>query len=317
MLQVPYNLQIIRLKLIVLWVLQMQDEIIPHLEPGRLPSTLDPDAIQQPDKAKKLPQRPVRISAWKLAKLDANEATKAAAKARASSSVLRPISSRHHPYEADYVSSSNVSGRSSPTSTDQGFNNRNARAGTSKVSPKSSYPPSRASREDVETGRYTASNLSSPHVSSLAPSPLEQKSSNVDQFNPIYQTSNYQSPLSEKQSEGKGNVGQIPTEKGNSTLQGNKRSVIIWDQEAGRFVSSSRPVGSSSGAELMYTGQSIFFGGPVLNEPSARGTRNIGTLASEHDRSSTFQQGRSQRGGQLPVFVPSDSEQNQFSSRLI
>lgn len=312
MLQVPYNLQIIRLKLIVLWVLQMQDEIIPHLEPGRLPSTLDPDAIQQPDEAKKLPQRPVRISAWKLAKLDANEATKAAAKARASSSVLRPISSRHHPYEADYVSSSNVSGRSSPTSTDQGFNNRNARAGTSKVSPKSSYPPSRASREDVETGRYTASNLSSPHVSSLAPSPLEQKSSNVDQCNPIYHSSNDQSPLSEKQSIGNGNVGQIPTEKGDSFLQGNKRSVIFWDQEAGRFVSSSRSGGSSSGAELLYSGQSIFFGGPVLNEPSARGARNIGTLAFEHDRSSSYQQGRSQRGGQLPVFVPSDSEQTSF-----
>ncbi|KAL6183872.1 hypothetical protein ACLB2K_045282 [Fragaria x ananassa] len=141
---------------------QMQDEIIPHLEPGRLPSTLDPDEIQQPDKAKKLSQRPVRISAWKLAKLDANEASKAAAKARASSSVLRPISSQHHQYEAHYVSSGNVSGRSSPTSTDQGYNNRNTRAGTSKLSPMSSYPPSRASREDVEIGHYAGSNLSSP-----------------------------------------------------------------------------------------------------------------------------------------------------------
>ncbi|PRQ19353.1 putative protein S-acyltransferase [Rosa chinensis] len=296
---------------------QMQDEIIPHLEPGRLPSTLDPDAIQQPDKAKKLPQRPVRISAWKLAKLDANEATKAAAKARASSSVLRPISSEHHPYEAEYVSSSNVSGRSSPTSTDQGFNNRNTRTGTSKLSPMSSYPPSRASREDVEIGRYAGSNLSSPHVSSLTPSPLEQKTSNLDQFNPIYQSSNDQSPLSGKQSEAKVNVGQMPTEKGNSILQGNGRSSVFWDQEAGRFVSSSRSGGSSSGAELLYTGQSIFFGGPVLNEPPARGTRNIGSLASEHDRGSTYQQGRSQRGGQLPVFVPSESEKNQFSSRLI
>ncbi|KAM5573938.1 hypothetical protein ABKV19_013453 [Rosa sericea] len=282
-----------------------QDEIIPHLEPGRLPSTLDPDAIQQPYKAKKLPQRPVRISAWKLAKLDANEATKAAAKARASSSVLRPISSQHHPYEAEYVSSSNVSGRSSPTSTDQGFKNRNTRAGTSKLSPMSSYPPSRASREDVEIGRYAGSNLSSPHVSSLTPSPLEQKTSNLDQFNPMYQSSNDQSPLSEKQIEGNVNVGQMPTEKGNSSLQGNKRSSVFWDQEAGRFVSSSRSGGSSSGAELLYTGQSIFFGGPVLNEPPARGT------------GSTYQQGRSQRGGQLPVFVPSDSEKNQFSSRLI
>ncbi|XP_050378120.1 protein S-acyltransferase 21 [Argentina anserina] len=264
---------------------QMQDEIIPHLEPGRVPSTLDPDEVQQPDKAKKLPQRPVRISAWKLAKLDANEATKAGAKARASSSVLRPISSQHHPYDADYVLSSNVSGRSSRTSTDHGFSNKNTRAGTSNLSPLSSYPPSCASREDVEIGRYTGSNLSSPHVSSLAPSPLEQKAPNMDQFNPIYQSSFNESPFSEKQSERNVTVGQMRTEKGDSRLQqGNKRSSVFWDQEAGRFVSSSRSTGSSSGAELLYTGQSIFFGGPVLNEIPARGTRTTGSLVSDHDR---------------------------------
>lgn len=66
-----------------------QDEVIPHLEPGRLPSTVDPDAVD--NKGKKPPQRPVRISAWKLAKLDSTEAMKAGAKARASSSVLRPL----------------------------------------------------------------------------------------------------------------------------------------------------------------------------------------------------------------------------------
>ncbi|KAK9145546.1 hypothetical protein Sjap_005449 [Stephania japonica] len=52
------------------------------------------------------------ISAWQIAKLDSKEAVKAAAKARASSSVLRPLSSRHRPYEADHLSGSNVSGRS-------------------------------------------------------------------------------------------------------------------------------------------------------------------------------------------------------------
>ncbi|CAL5406514.1 unnamed protein product [Camellia sinensis] len=83
-----------------------QDEIIPHLQPGRLPSTVDPDAIQ-PDKGK-IPQRPVRISAWKLAKLDSNEAIKAGAKARASSSVLRPecltsSTSRDNQWEHTYL----------------------------------------------------------------------------------------------------------------------------------------------------------------------------------------------------------------------
>ncbi|OWM84600.1 hypothetical protein CDL15_Pgr014171 [Punica granatum] len=47
-----------------------QDEIIPNLVPGRLPSTVDPDTAQLSDKGKRLSQQQVRISAWKLAKLD-------------------------------------------------------------------------------------------------------------------------------------------------------------------------------------------------------------------------------------------------------
>ncbi|KAK3010628.1 hypothetical protein RJ639_012331 [Escallonia herrerae] len=295
-----------------------QDEIVPHLEPGRLPSTVDPDAIQPPDKGKKLPQRAVRISAWKLAKLDSNEAVKAGAKARASSSVLRPVSSRRQPYDADQLSSANMSGRSSPTSTYQGFSERNARAATSK----SSYPPSRASREDIETCAHSVSNLSSPHPANLTPSPIGQRASNMDHFNPMYQSSADQSPWSAKASDGtetvvSQNVTQIPTRRNNLGIAENTKSSVYWDQEAGRFVSSAtRSVGSSSqtsGTELTYSGQSIFFGGPLVNEQLARGTRNVPERGST---SSHYQQGRSQRGGQLPVFVPSDSQQNSFSSRL-
>ncbi|XP_059461030.1 protein S-acyltransferase 21 isoform X2 [Corylus avellana] len=300
-----------------------QDEIIPHLEPGRLPSTVDPDAVQSSDMGKRLPQRPVRISAWKLAKLDSNEAIKAAAKARASSSVLRPLSSRHHPYDVDHLSSSNVSGRSSPISTDQGFHNRNARAGTSRLSPpKSSYPPSLVSKEDSETCHHSISNLSSPQLSNVTPSRLEQQTVNVDHFNPIYQSSADQSPSSRRQSEQnenpvRENVARMPMRNNNLGVAENTRSSVYWDQEAGRFVSSSS---RSFGSELLYTGQSIFFGGPVVNEQQPRGSRNGSSSGSASlDRGSTssyYQQGRSQRGGQLPVFVPSDSRQNQFSSRL-
>ncbi|KAL5557689.1 hypothetical protein UlMin_033900 [Ulmus minor] len=285
---------------------QMQDEIIPHLEPGRLPSTVDPDAVPQPDKGKKIPQRVPRISAWKLAKLDSNEAIKAAAKARASSSVLRPISSHH----ADYISSSSVSGRSSPISTDQGFHNRNGRAGTSRISPKSSYPPSRASREDVESCHHSLSNFSSPQVPNFpaGPPPLGQRFSSSDHHNPIYQSSMDQSQKSEKQIRGNENVMQQQPPAAAPAMRKNNNSSVIWDQEAGRFVSaSSRDAGSSQvgGEELQYTGQSIFFGGPILNEQSNRGTRS---------NSTTYQWDRSQSGGQLPVFVPSDYQQ--FSSRL-
>lgn len=317
-----------------------QDEIIPHLEPGRLPSTVDPDAVQA-DKGKKVAQRPVRISAWKLAKLDSSEAIKAGAKARASSSVLRPISSKHHQYDTDYVSSANMSGKSSPTSTNHGFYERNARAGISRLSStKSSYPPSRASREDNETCGHSISNLSSPlAAANLTPSPLGgggQGSSNRDHFNPIYQSSADQSPLSARAAAAAAdrneappvNNNLVPARRNNPNVIENSKpsSAVFWDQEAGRFVSSSATrssTGTSSisqfaGAELTYTGQSIFFGGPLVNDQSVRGTRAGGGGGGGQQRSSSssnyFQQGRSQRGGQLPVFVPSESQQNQSSS---
>ncbi|PPR82867.1 hypothetical protein GOBAR_AA37840 [Gossypium barbadense] len=289
--------------------MEHQDEIVPHLDPGRLPSTVDPDAVQPPDKGKRLPQRPVRISAWKLAKLDSNEAVKAATKARASSSVLRPIGARHHPCSADQVSSSTISGRSSPISTDHGFRTKNARAGTL-----NSYPSSHASREDAESCARSVDEISSAHLSSITPSPMAQQHSNREHFNPMYETSGNQSPLSTKQSEANEHAAGYPIRKNSSSIESSKTSVF-WDPEAGRFVSSSsRNAGSlqASGSELLYSGQSIFFGSPLMNELANRGTRSTSSLSVGLGRGSTsshhyHQQGRLQRGAQLPVFVPSDS----------
>ena len=306
-----------------------QDEIIPHLEPDRLPSTVDPDSMPPPDKGKSLAHRPVRISAWKLAKLDSNEAIKAGAKARASSSVLRPASSRHHPYDSDHLSNSNVSGRSSPTSTNHGFHERNTRAGTSRLSSsKSSYPPSRASREDIEMCGHNISNLNSPHPPNLTPSPLEQRASNRDHFNPIYMSSADRSPLSAKASDANetavSDVERVPMSRNLGAAENSRLSSVFWDQEAGRFVSAAtRSVSSSSqvsGREpLTYAGQSIFYGGSLVDEQLSRGTRTGNSLPSDPEIRSTssyYRQGRSQQGGQLPVFVPSDSQHHQFSSRL-
>ncbi|KHG26329.1 hypothetical protein F383_09084 [Gossypium arboreum] len=296
--------------------MEHQDEIVPHLDPGRLPSTVDPDAVQPPDKGKRLPQRPVRISAWKLAKLDSNEAVKAATKARASSSVLRPIGARHHPCSADQVSSSTISGRSSPISTDHGFRTKNARAGTL-----NSYPSSHASREDAESCARSVDEISSAHLSSITPSPMAQQHSNREHFNPMYETSGNQSPLSTKQSEANEHAAGYPIRKNSSSIESSKTSVF-WDPEAGRFVSSSsRNAGSlqAPGSELLYSGQSIFFGSPLMNELANRGTRSTSSLSVGLGRGSTsshhyHQQGRLQRGAQLPVFVPSDSpsQPNQF-----
>lgn len=90
-----------------------QDEVVPHLAPGSIPSTVDPDASNVDVKRESRSQKhAVRISAWKLAKLNPNEATQAAAKARESSSVLRPLKTRDVSIaETDY--SSSISSRSS------------------------------------------------------------------------------------------------------------------------------------------------------------------------------------------------------------
>ncbi|KAK1431288.1 hypothetical protein QVD17_07744 [Tagetes erecta] len=265
--------------------MDQQDEVIPHLEPGRLPSTIDPDAVQPLDKGKKVPQRPVRISAWKLAKLDSNEAIKAGAKARASSSVLRPLGSKHNPNDLDRLSSSNLSIISSTNST-----NHHKRSHS-----KNSYPPSRASREDTDTCNHSVSNMSSPGPASLP---------GREHFNPVYQTSANQSPWAGNNEPVTVQQVAITGARRNNLGVGesNRSSSVYWDQEAGRFVSAStRSVGggSSSGTDLTYTGQSIFFGGPIVGG-GQRGSTGV----------SYYQQGRSQRGGQLPVFVPSDQNQN-------
>ncbi|KAM0041656.1 putative protein S-acyltransferase [Helianthus debilis subsp. tardiflorus] len=268
--------------------MDQQDEVIPHLEPGRLPSTIDPDAVQPSDKGKRLPQRPVRISAWKLAKLDSNEAIKAGAKARASSSVLRPLGSKHNPNDPDRLSSSNLSIISSTNST-----NHYKRSHS-----KNSYPPSRASREDTETCNHSVSNMSSPGPGSLP---------GREHFNPVYQPSANQSPLSGNNEPITVQQVAVPGPRRNNMGVGEstRSSSVYWDQEAGRFVSAStRSVGGgsssqASGTDLSYTGQSIFFGGPLVGG-GQRGSTGV----------SYYQQGRAQRGGQLPVFVPSDQNQN-------
>ncbi|KAD7477002.1 hypothetical protein R6Q59_006933 [Mikania micrantha] len=275
-----------------------QDEVIAHLEPGRLPSTVDPDAVQPPDKGKRPPNRPVRISAWKLAKLDSSEAVKAGAKARASSSVLRPVSSKPNQYDPDNLSSSNVSIKSSQNST------HHHRFHDSK----SSYPPSRASHDDTE--HSLVSNLSSPQPAQ-------------DHFNPIYQSSGNQSPWSNEPAPLPAapapaapppppvRLPQIPR-RNLAANEGTRSCSVYWDQEAGRFVSAATAktggggsTSQGSGTELTYTGQSIFFGGPLVGPTSGGGPKRE-TATNAGSMSSYYQQGRSQRGGQLPVFAPSE-----------
>ncbi|KAG0478056.1 hypothetical protein HPP92_012775 [Vanilla planifolia] len=315
-----------------------QDEVVPHLEPGMVPSTVDPDSATYVEKSNKS-KKPVKISAWKLAKLDSNEAMKAAARARASSSVLRPIEGRRN----TDTDSSNVSVRSS-LSIDYGVNKEPKT--DLRLSPLSnSYPQSITSKEDYEVGTQSASSFSSPqHIReppAVSPLPLQQPNHgriniprglanvpNTQLSNPLFQSAN--------------------------TLRENRRSSVVWDQEAGRYVSvpsstraentqgtargrastttltvpplaevggygrrasvsnhssSSSTAPSQQPERLMYTGQSIFFGGPLL----ANAARDDGTQRQTNvprDR-----QGERGRVDQLPVFNPGSNEKNQSTMK--
>lgn len=173
-----------------------QDEVIPHLGPGRVSSTVDPDATVVPGREHRSHKRAVRISAWRLARLNPSEAARAAVKARESSSVLRPVGSRHlgsaggdvgTNNDLEYNSSSNVSTRSS-MSVDYGLlgSRQGARQGIG-YSPRTAYPPSRTtSKDEGDATTVSRSSLSSPghttatHSIAQNPLPLERRIGNTN-----------------------------------------------------------------------------------------------------------------------------------------
>ncbi|GKV15322.1 hypothetical protein SLEP1_g26119 [Rubroshorea leprosula] len=361
-----------------------QDEVVPHLEPGMVPSTIDPDAAGVAERGNKGLKKPVKLSAWKLAKLDSNEAMRAAAKARASSSVLRPLDN-HRLADPEFSSSGNVSVRSS-VSTDTGANKEIKN--DLRLSPlKNSFAPSQGSRDEYETGTQSVSSLSSSsHIhESVTLSPLPQAhalarynaatslsgipghtSTSKPGLNSINHPITHASSGFDEKIMQRGSIADplLLSAPAASLLRDVKRTSVVWDQEAGRFVSvtlsttevrnrSSMHVGlSSSSAEistqsrrafvpqqessssttkspgqqaekLMYTGDSIFFGGPLLSVPIRDGLRNekgLGSregqerLALNFPRESRFK--RDSVSNQLPVFVPGGFEHNTSGSGL-
>ncbi|KAK7264072.1 hypothetical protein RJT34_31675 [Clitoria ternatea] len=351
-----------------------QDEVVPHLEPGMLPSTVDPDAAGIAERGQKMP-KPVRISAWRLAKLDSHEAVRAAAKARASSSVLRPVDNHRLP-DAELSSSGNMSIRSS-LSTETGINKEIKQE--LRLSPvRNSIAPSQGSRDEYETGTQSMSSFSSPsHVQeAVTLSPLPHGHSlggfragtsipNLVPERPITSKaplSNFRNPVSNPSlgldgrtmmPKGNGNDPLLLPASNTSILRDVKRSSVVWDQEAGRYVSvpllpseaRNRPSmrielanlnaeASSIGRKpaipqqelppsapkspgqhaqnLMYTGDSIFFGGPFLSVPVKDALKNERPLVSSDAQDSSTsinmpQEPRYKRdslSNQLPVFVP-------------
>lgn len=355
-----------------------QDEVVPHLEPGMVPSTVDPDAA---GRGKAPPKKPVRISAWRLAKLDSNEAMKAAAKARASSSVLRPVENRDRNHVAD-CSSSEVSIQSS-LSTDMGVVKKDIKGDFRISSMRNSIGPSQGSRDEYETGTHSMSSFSSPsHIHEpVALSPLPRahahlnpggsvvpgfhaphsSTSKVTLHNINHHGSSFPSELNEEKVQKESSTDPLLASSSSALLRDVKRTSVVWDQEAGRYVSvpaaldsRNRALGSQQFAttktnnvdlssygrrsgppatqteesssstrggtmqqseKLMYTGESIFFGGPLMSVPGRDGAkpdrnsvfRQVGQerLAANFSRESRFK--RDAASNQLPVFNPPPS----------
>ncbi|ESQ56020.1 hypothetical protein EUTSA_v10024657mg [Eutrema salsugineum] len=342
-----------------------QDEVIPHLDPGMVPSTIDPDAAESAERGNKIPKRPVKISAWKLAKLNSNEATRAAARARASSSVLRPIENRHG--QDDDLSSSGTISVISSVSTDANgavlskeMRNNDPRLSLSR----NSFAQSQGSRDEYETGTHSMSSFSSPsHVhEAVTLSPLPQSHTAGHRFTapaslnaprpPLNPATNHliHSTFDAKIMQ-KGNNPDplLHTAPSASLLRDVRRTSVVWDQEAGRYVSvpattseartrlfsqnqplpishmgntqNPRPVvlppssGKAppplqQGERLTYTGDSIFFGGPLVNIPNRDSLRHEGDSGREGQERMTLTLPREARfrrdsaSNQLPVFAP-------------
>ncbi|KAL5201872.1 hypothetical protein ABZP36_036226 [Zizania latifolia] len=327
-----------------------QDEVIPHLEPGMVPSTVDPDAVGYAERANKA-KKPVKISARSLAKLDRNEVMKAAAKARASSSVLRPLDARRG-HEADLSSSGNASIRSSMSAD---YSGTKESRGEMRLSPlQNSYSQSLASQDDYETGTQSASSLSSPvHIHKLAshsqfhaaphqPPPPERPAA-PGVVRPPVPTTQITNPM---------------FQSATSYVRENRRASVVWDQEAGRYVSVPAQTRTSAGVDLpartprflanpsgessnhgknlapahasssamssgqpserlTYTGQSIFFGGPILSTSGNNAQRSeAGTRArpeGSRDPPNAYQRdtrGERARTGSFPVFAPGTFQRN-------
>lgn len=227
-----------------------------------VPSTIDPDAAAFEEKLNKVPKKSVRISAWKLAKLDSNEAMRAAAKARASSSVLRPVDNRRLP-DSELSSSGNMSVRSS-MSGDTGGVNKDSR-NELRFSPfRNSFAPSQGSRDEYETGTQTASTFSSPSHAheAVTLSPLPQ----AHGFNRNSAAGGFAAPQRPLATRNLAPAGNEPIPQASSSgfdakiqqrsnaadplllytaaaapstslLRDVKRTSVVWDQESGRYVS--------------------------------------------------------------------------------
>ncbi|KAI5075309.1 hypothetical protein GOP47_0009385 [Adiantum capillus-veneris] len=313
-----------------------QDEVVPHLAPGRVPSTVDPDVDDRSMKSNSRSQKNmVKISAWKLAKLDPNEATRAAAKARRSSSVLRPLKMQDSGIaDTDYTST--MSSRSS-VSTEIGHPTRRNGGQVMGNSPQGpqGLPFGRAgSKSEMDT--RTQSSCSSPSRTSVNESggmsplpslgrltaPVPHRSTALDQRITQLPLSvglpSVFSHAAPNQQLTSANVfdynhlhrlsgapvydeytGRSRVSQLNRNLRENKRTAVFWSEGAGRFGSLVARTNSSNLDENLPSS------GPLSREQGVVDHQTALSRIRSHDNRPS--QGPGFQRTQSPVFAPSST----------
>nr|CAD1820553.1 unnamed protein product [Ananas comosus var. bracteatus] len=298
--------------------------VIPHLEPGMVPSTIDPDAAGYLERANKSrnPSKSAHGSSRSLTQTRPSAPPPKPGPPPPSSD-HRPPQPRARPREIQLERPKQHEHR---VQRDEGLKERAEALPSTKL-----LPPSVTSRDDYESGTQTASSLSSPvriPEPPLARAPLPTARAPLPL--PRLVTNRPPPPPPAAQAT---NPMFHPT--ATALVRDNRRASVVWDQEAGRYISvaapvASRPIrasqlttsGNPSGEtanygrrnnpaasaaaasslglgfplaqqqeRLMYTGQSIFFGGPLLNAPTG-------------ERDSTA------RRDSFPVFIPGTYPKN-------
>ncbi|XP_002969305.2 protein S-acyltransferase 21 [Selaginella moellendorffii] len=259
-----------------------EDEIVPHLGPGKLSSTQDPDTVSSISRRESRSQkRTVKISAWRLAKLNPDEAAKAVLKARASSSTLRPVAAAgsHKDVkisETEYGTSSNVSTRSSLSNIEM-YGKR--------------YAPGLPPSSKLKLAKGIGSGYSSPSCSMsgsgrLSPLVNEKKCSSRERQ---WLTSDgYEASGGES----------VDRTSHNATIPS------IAATGAARGVADTlRPASD----KLLYSGSSIFYGGPMVTPTTDRAREDASaptSLVQQQQDTRLLTRSSVARSQQSPVFVP-------------
>lgn len=247
--------------------LDWQDEDMDLGPPGRVSAVLDPEGGGRPKK--KAPGN-VRISAWRLAKLNAQEASRAAEKARDKSSVLQKLGGGHDP-GSNNNNSNNAPGEShysssssrSAVSVEYALQRSLAKRAPQKMSSPRGVPSLNPELLRTRAVGYTDSDLRSSISShsmtstiseSLSPLPAEVRYGPSEPPHTILPSTSTTIPRMRWGVHD--TVQQEPARERNVFLRDHRRSAVFWNRPGlGRFGGDSSNVRAQS--RILFGGSGI------------------------------------------------------------